>query len=262
MFRPGAAAPYLTIGIGLLTVGLLLPLLRVAAGVGSGTMLLRALHSVGTQALLTFGLALLGAGAATLLALLVAWVITRLRPPGARALLAAQLPFFAVPAVLVGLGLIRLWNAPDWRGAVHTSPLILVLGYVARFTPLLVPLLVASYQQLPTELDEAAQLDGASPPAILARIHSPLLRPILAASGLLVFVLCVGEVPVSMLVAPPGHAPLAVRFFTLITNAPSEQVAALAVITTLLALLPVLFWLALQARWANGEVRGQGSGDE
>jgi iron(III) transport system permease protein len=242
----GAAGPYLTVAIGVVATVLLLPLLRVGSGVGGVTVLFRALHRVWLQALQTFGAALLGAGAAVVLALLLAWVATRLRVIGGRVLLAAQLPIFAVPAVLVGIGLIRLWNAPDWRGVVYTSPLILVLGYLARFTPLLIPLLAASYRQIPRELDEAAQLDGAGPMVVLGRIHVPLLRPILVSAGLLVFVLSVGEVPVSILVAPPGQAPLAVRFFTLITNAPSEQVAALAVITTLLALLPVVAWLILE----------------
>lgn len=242
----GAAGPYLTLAMGLAILALLSPLLRVAAGVGSGPVLFHALHRIWGQALGTFGLAFLGAGIAVGLALLVAWVLVRPGIAGSRWFLAAQFPLFAIPSVLVGIGLIRFWNQPDWRGAVYTSPFILVLGYAARFTPLLVPLLATSYRQLPAELDEAAQLDGAGPLGTLARIHAPLLRPVLVASGLLAFVLCVGETPVSMLVAPPGQAPLAVRFFTLITNAPAEHVAALAVITTLLALLPVAAWLTVE----------------
>jgi iron(III) transport system permease protein len=232
--------------VAVLGIGALLPLLRVAMGVRRPAALLDALHSVGFQAFGTFAVALLGALAAVLLAFLAAWVLVRLRPPGSRAFLFLQLPLFAVPSVLVGLGLVTLWNRPGAMGGVYTSVLILVLGYVARFTPLLVPLVAASYRQLPGELDEAAQLDAATRWQILWHIHTPLLRSVLGAAGLLVFVLAVGEVPVSMLVAPPGRAPLAVRFFTLITNAPAEQVAALSLITTLLALLPVSAWLALE----------------
>jgi iron(III) transport system permease protein len=247
-FDLGGVTLPLSLLAALLAFAAVLPLLRVAQNVGSVGAVFHALTAMGSTALRTFVLALLGAGAAVLLALLVAWVICRLAPKGFELLHFVQLPLFAVPPVVVGLGLIQFWNTPDWRGVVYTSPFILALGYLARFTPLLVPLLVASYEQLPRELDEAARLDGASPFVLLRCIHLPLLRPVLGASGLLAFVLGVGEVPVSMLVAPPGSAPLAVRFFTLITNAPAEQVAALSLITTLLALLPVVAWLVLERR--------------
>jgi iron(III) transport system permease protein len=245
LWDPAATTPHLTLAAALLATLCLLPLLLLGGDVGSVASFLRALQNLGPQAWQTFLVALPGTAGALLVAFLLGWVATRLGVPGSRALLALQLPLFAVPAVIVGLGLIRLWNGADWRHVVYTSPAILILGYVARFTPLLVALLAASYRQLPREVDEAAYLDGAGPLAILARIHLPLLRPALTAAALLTFVLCVGEVPVSMLVAPAGHAPLAVRFFTLITNAPSEQVAALALVTTLLTLLPVSAWLSL-----------------
>lgn len=241
----GAAGPFLAGGAALIALAGLAPLLKMSLGVGSAGALLRGLGRVWAQALLTFGIAAAGAVAAVLTALAVAWVAVRVMRRG-EWLLVGQLPLFAVPAVIVGLGLIRLWNELGWRGLVYTSPLILTLGYTARFTPLLVPLLAASYRQLPAELDEAAQLDGAGRVGVLCRIHVPLLRPALGTAGLLASVLAVGEVPISMLIAPPGRAPLAVRFFTLITNAPAEHLAALAVVTTLLALLPVMLWIAIQ----------------
>lgn len=238
----GRAEPVAAGGVGVVALAVLAPLFQVGLGVGSVHALRSGLEQVWVPAFQTFGAAAAGAGAAVLLALAVAWMAVRQGRYG-QWLVAAQLPLFAVPAVILGLGLIRLWNEPGWRGLVYTSPWILVLGYTARFAPLLVPLLAAAYRQLPAELDEAAQLDGAGPLRVLYHIHVPLLRPVLAAAGLLTFVLAVGEVPISMLVAPPGRAPLAVRFFTLITNAPAEQVAALAFGITFLALLPIGGWL-------------------
>jgi iron(III) transport system permease protein len=241
--NPGRGCSILALGVALAAVAVLSPLMRIISEVGSGTVLFQALLLLGPQALETFLWAAVGGGGAVGLALLAAWLAARLQPAWGSAFVGAQLPLFALPAVLLGLGLIQFWNVADWRSVVYTAPVILALGYTARFTPLLVPLLAASYRQLPVELDEAARLDGAGPLRLLLQIHVPLLRPVLGMAGLLTFVLCVGEVPVSLLVAPPGHAPLAVRFITLITNAPSEQVAALSLITTVLALLPVAAWL-------------------
>ncbi len=243
--RLGATMPFVFAGIAVCAAGVVAPLLKACLGVGSLQALLRGWESIETQALRTFGTAAGGAAGAVLLALGLAWSAERVLPRS-KWLVAAQIPLFAVPAVLVGLGIIRLWNEPDWRGAVYASPLVLVLGYSARLAPLLTSLLAASYRQIPSDLDEAGELDGANRLTVLRLIHIPLLRPALGAAGLLGFVLAMGEVPISMLIAPPEHTPLAVRFFTMITNAPTEQVAALAVLTTVLGLFPVMVWLALQ----------------
>jgi ABC-type Fe3+ transport system permease subunit len=64
----------------------------------------------------------------------------------------------------------------------------------------------------------------------MRHIVVPQLATSLLVAWVLVFVLAFGEVGASVLVAPPGHAPYPVHVFTLIANAPTEQVAALALV--------------------------------
>ena len=52
----------------------------------------------------------------------------------------------------------------------------------------------------------------------------------MAATWILTFILAFGELGVSLLVAPPGESTLPIRVYTLIANAPSSQVAALALL--------------------------------
>lgn len=87
----------------------------------------------------------------------------------------------ALPAELLLVPLYRelqLFNLLDTFWA-------LVLPFLA--SPLVIFLLVQSLKRVPLELEEAARLDGAGRATILVRIIAPLLRPELAAAGILGF---------------------------------------------------------------------------
>jgi trehalose/maltose transport system permease protein len=64
----------------------------------------------------------------------------------------------------------------------------LVLAYMIFTLPFTVWVLTTFMAALPTELEEAAIIDGASPWVITTRVFLPLLGPALASTGLLAFV--------------------------------------------------------------------------
>jgi iron(III) transport system permease protein len=75
------------------------------------------------------------------------------------------------------------------------------------------------------------------------------MTPAIAATWAVVFVLAFGELGATILVAPPGESTLPVRIYTLIANAPSSQVAALALLQTgVILTVPAAFVLA-RAVW-------------
>jgi len=162
---------------------------------------------------------------------------------------------FAVPSTVVGIGLIGLWNRPDWRGAVYTSPFIIVIAYLARFVPLATLLLVTSFRQVPTSQEEAAEIAGAGWLRTFFRIVLPQIRQSLIAVWIIVFIFCFGELGATLLVAPPGESTLPVRIYTLIANSTPSEVAALALLQAILVLLPLIV-LSLFFRFEKGE-RGQ-----
>lgn len=152
----------------------------------------------------------------------------------------ALLVVFAVPSTVVGIGLIDLWNRPGLPGVIYKSPLIIIIGYLARFVPVAALILAANVRQTPLSLEEAAAVAGASWPKSFGRIVLPQLRAGLLAAWVVVFIFAFGELGATVLVAPPGTSTLPVQIYTLIANAPSSEVAALALMQVGIVLIPLV----------------------
>jgi iron(III) transport system permease protein len=155
----------------------------------------------------------------------------------ADALLAA---LFAVPATVLGVGVIALWNRPGWMGTVYRTDAIVIVGYLGRFLPLATLLCAAFLRRIPRGAEEAALVSGASWLRSLRRVVLPMAITGLAASWLIVFILIFGEVGVTILVAPPGESTIPVRAYTLIANSPSADVARLALLQIAISALPII----------------------
>jgi iron(III) transport system permease protein len=156
---------------------------------------------------------------------------------------------FAVPATIVGVALIGLWNRAGAAGAIYATKGMFLLVYLARFTPLAAVALAASVRRVPASHEEAAAVSGAGWFKTMIRIVLPQVRLGLLAVWVIVFTLAFGELGASVLVAPPGESTLPIRIYTLIANAPPEQVAALALLQVAVIFSPlVLVGLALAVR--------------
>jgi iron(III) transport system permease protein len=149
---------------------------------------------------------------------------------------------FAVPSTVVGVGLIGLWNRPGPLAGVYTRPVIIVVGYLARFLPVAALILAASVRQISTSFEEAAEVAGASWPRTFARIVIPQMRAGIIAAWVVSFIFAFGELGMTILVAPPGESTLPVRVYTLIANAPSAEVAAMALMQAGIVLIPLVLF--------------------
>ncbi len=89
-----------------------------------------------------------------------------------------------MPAVALVVPLYMIFNS---LRLVDTH-LGLILLYAATNLPLAVWLLLGYVEGLPAELEEAAAVDGASPPQTFFRILLPLLRPGIAVAAVFVFI--------------------------------------------------------------------------
>lgn len=137
---------------------------------------------------------------------------------------------FALPGTLIGTGLIRLWNAPGWRGAVYTSGGILLLACLARAFAIPFLLVWRAILSLPPSLDEAARLSNLPAWKRAWEIQLPLCRGSLVAGGLLAATVAAGEVAASTLVSPPGQQTLAPRLFSLVHFGADAAVGCAALI--------------------------------
>ena len=113
--------------------------------------------------------------------------------------------FFAVPATVSGIGLIKLWNRPE--GAfqfIYGSLWIVILGYGVRFLPLSSRIMANYLKQIPHSMEEAGTVTGASWFRVLGNILLPLQGYGLLATWLISFTFCIGELGTTILVYPPG----------------------------------------------------------
>ena len=152
----------------------------------------------------------------------------------------ALILLFAVPSVVLGIGIIGLWNRDGVMGQVYTSQWIIVVAYIARFAPVAALILAAGVRQISTSSEHAAEVAGASWTRTFASIVLPQLRVSLAATWIVAFIFCFGELGATILVAPPGESTLPVRVYTLIANTPSSDVASLALMQLGITLVPLV----------------------
>ncbi|HVI72384.1 MAG TPA: iron ABC transporter permease [Pyrinomonadaceae bacterium] len=147
---------------------------------------------------------------------------------------------FAVPSTVVGIGIIGLWNRDGVMGQVYSSQWIIVVVYIARFSPVAALMLAAGIRQISTSSEHAAEIAGASWTRTFGGIILPQLRTSLVATWVVSFIFCFGELGATILVAPPGESTLPVRVYTLIANTPTAEVASLALMQVGITIVPLV----------------------
>src|SRR5438552_5554428 len=153
------------------------------------------------------------------------------------------LALFAIPGTVLSIGLVRLWNTPStWF--IYATPVLLILGYTAQYCAVTTRLSLAGLMLIPTSLDEAGRLSGAMWARRLFWISIPLSARTLVCAWLAAYILCLRDVPIALMTAPPGADPLSARILTLMANGAPPMIASLCLIMAIASLIP----LAILAR--------------
>jgi iron(III) transport system permease protein len=184
-------------------------------------------------------LAALGATAVVALAVWIGYGRTRLGPRLGRLVDVVLVALFAVPSTVVGVGLIGVWNRPGLFGAMYGTNVMILLAYLARLVPVAALVLAARARLVSVSQEEAAAVGGAGWLRTLWHIVFPQMTAALGAVWVVAFVLAFGELGATILVAPPGESTLPIRIYTMTANAPSSQVAALALLQASVIVAPL-----------------------
>jgi iron(III) transport system permease protein len=156
-----------------------------------------------------------------------------------RVLSAFTLALFAIPGTVLSIGLVRLWNTPGtWF--IYATPALLILGYTAQYCAVTTRLSLAGLMLIPTSLDEAGRLSGAMWARRLFRISIPLSTRTLLCAWLAAYILCLRDVPLALMTAPPGGDPLPARILTLMANGAPPMIASLCLIMAIASLIPLV----------------------
>lgn len=122
----------------------------------------------------------------------------------------------------------------------------LILSHVTLNFPMTLWIIAVFVRQVPVELEEAARIDGAGVAQILWRIVLPMIRPGLAAAGILAFLFSWNEFAVALNITAEGTqtVPVAIAKYAQEYEIKHTQMAAAAA----LSMIPAVLLLVLAQR--------------
>ncbi|WP_312226682.1 iron ABC transporter permease [Pseudescherichia sp.] len=207
-----------------------------------------ALSALGTSLSLALGASLITG----LLGLLIAWLVVVRQIKGRNVLDALSLLPAALPGIVVGVGLILLWNRTFWPVSPYNTWAILLLSYCCLLMPWPVRYITSALRQLGGNLEPAARVHGASALQALRFIVMPLVFPAMLAAMLMVFAIASRELVTSLLLSPAGTQTVAVFIWRQFEQGSVGQGMAMATLTLLAGLILMLTALAIMQRKERG----------
>lgn len=176
----------------------------------------------------------------TLLAILIAapaaYVISRLRPALAYTIVLILLVTRMFPEFTIGIS-VATWFA---RFGLTDTYLGLILAHLIGSLPFIAWILVGTFETVPRDLEEAAQIDGASKLGTLVRVVFPLAAPGIAVASLFVWLYSWNEFLYARLLTTNQNT-LPLQVFQAIDRGTLQQMATVAAVLTLPILLVVYF---------------------
>lgn len=196
-------------------------------------------YNLATESMLNSGrLSVIGATVGMLLSVLIAYTVVRSRLRGRGALDYLAMFPSAIPATVLGAGLLMIYLGPPI--ALYGSNILLLIAYVAHHLPQGTRTATAAFHQVSPEMDEASYVCGASWLTTFRRIAIPLIGPIVAGGWLFLFVLMSRELSASVLVASPSTPVVSVVILDLWSNGSVPQLAAVSMIVLVLSAILTL----------------------
>ena len=176
-----------------------------------------------------------------LLTSVICWIVVKTRLPG-RWLLdqVASLPL-VLPGLVLGLAVMIFFL--NYGVALYGTIWILLIAYVTRFMPYGMRYNTTSMLQIHRELEESAQMSGASWGATFWRIVLPLLKPGLVTGWIFVVIVSMRELSSSILLYSPGNEVISIVVWELWEAGQFVELSALGVM-----FIVALFVLVLAAQ--------------
>lgn len=201
--------------------------------------------------------------ASVLLGALAAYAFSRMRFKGRRlgllSLMLLQLFPQLLAIVAIFLLLSGISDVIPWLGL--GSQLGLIMVYLGGALGVNTYLMYGFFNTVPTSLDEAARLDGASHVQIFFGIILRLVTPILAVVGLLSFIGISSDfIIASVVLQDPDSQTLAVGLYSYVAQQRSENWGVFAAGSVLAALPVMALFLFLQKYITSGLIQGSVKG--
>jgi multiple sugar transport system permease protein len=212
-----------------------------------------------THALInSFGIAAIATVIAIALAAMAAYALARLDFAGKALILSGSLAIAMFPPISIVGSLFNVWRN---IGLFDTWP-GLIIPYMTFSLPLAIYTLSAFYREIPWELEQAAQVDGATPFQAFTKVILPLAAPGTFTAAILVFIFAWNDFLFANTLTSTSAArtvPATLAFFTGASqfDQPIAAIAAAAVVVTVPIIIMVLiFQRRIVAGLTAGAVKG------
>jgi multiple sugar transport system permease protein len=206
----------------------------------------------------SLGIALIATLIAVVLAAMAAYAISRLDFPGKTLILAAALAIAMFPPISVVGPLYELWRN---IGLFDTWP-GLIIPYMTFTLPLAIYTLSAFFREIPWELEQAAQVDGATPFQAFRKVIVPLAAPGMFTTAILVFIFAWNDFVFAISLTSTEQAqtvPAALSSFpgaSQFTQPTGSIAAASMVVTIPIIIMVLIFQRRIVAGLTAGAVKG------
>jgi trehalose/maltose transport system permease protein len=206
----------------------------------------------------SFGIAIISTLLAVIFATLAAYAIARLEFRGKRVVLSIALAIAMFPVVSLVGPLFDMWTTfhlfNTWPG--------LIIPYMSFTLPLAIWTLSAFFREIPWEMEQAAQVDGATSWQAFRKVIVPLAAPGVFTAAILTFFFAWNEFVLSISLTSTTAArtvPAQMSFFVGSDpfNPPYSQLATAAVVVTVpVIIIVLLFQRKIVAGLTAGAVKG------
>ncbi len=206
----------------------------------------------------SFGIALISTGLAVVFATLAAYAIARLEFRGKRVVLSMALAIAMFPVVSLVGPLFDMWRT---LGLFNTWP-GLIIPYMTFTLPLAIWTLSAFFREIPWEMEQAAQVDGATSWQAFRKVIVPLAAPGVFTAAILTFFFAWNEFVLAISLTSTTRArtvPAQLSYFVGPDpfNPPFGQLATASVVVTIpIIIIVLLFQRKIVSGLTSGAVKG------
>jgi multiple sugar transport system permease protein len=206
----------------------------------------------------SFGICLIATAISCLLAMFAAYAIARLDFPGKKVILSTALAVAIFPVISIVTPLFNLWRQ---IGLYDTWP-GLIIPYLSLTLPISIWTLSAFFREIPWEMEQAAQVDGATTWQAFRKVIVPLAAPGVFTTAIIAFFIAWNDFVYGIVLTSTSRArpvPAALGLFSGASQfeQPNGPIAAAAVIVTIpVVILVLLFQRRIVSGLTNGAVKG------
>jgi iron(III) transport system permease protein len=166
--------------------------------------------------------------AAIILALAIAYVVSRKLVPWSNVLAFLCMAPFVIPGIVLAIGFYAAYTSPPL--ALYGSATILILAFVTRFLPIAYTSSAAGLRSINPEMEEAVRILGGNRLMAIRRVLIPLLKTSLAGAWILVFIPATRELSSAIFLVGPSTRVISVMLFDLSEEGNFEVLSALGFI--------------------------------